>query len=235
MLKIYGQAGSINVRKVLWVCEELNLSYDREDWGGTYRPLSDPHFKALNSAGMIPVIDDDGVVVWESNTIVRYLAASRSRTDLLPTQPAARAHVEQWMDWQGGDLNNVVMAVANAEVTLQTAVALVGREQLVELVARQRLAGERVDHDLALRHLQLDQEVARERDAARGQPDLQGQLAAMPVDIDEELRYLKNTIREKARHAEPEVRGGPGCLNRFSASISGASVGVRLPSGVAAE
>jgi glutathione S-transferase len=106
MLKIYGQAGSINVRKVLWVCEELNLSYDREDWGGAYRPLSDPHFKALNSAGMIPVIDDDGVVVWESNTIVRYLAASRSRTDLLPTQPAARAHVEQWMDWQGSDFNN---------------------------------------------------------------------------------------------------------------------------------
>ncbi len=68
--------------------------------------LSDPHFKALNSAGMIPVIDDDGVVVWESNTIVRYLAASRGRTDLLPTQPAARAHVEQWMDWQGSDFNN---------------------------------------------------------------------------------------------------------------------------------
>jgi len=52
------------------------------------------------------VIDDDGVVVWESNTIVRYLAASRGRTDLLPTQPAARAHVEQWMDWQGSDFNN---------------------------------------------------------------------------------------------------------------------------------
>jgi len=106
MLKIYGHAGSINVRKVLWLCEELNLSYDREDWGGAYRTLSDPHFKALNSAGMIPVIDDDGVVVWESNTIVRYLAASRSRTDLLPTHPAARAHVEQWMDWQGSDFNN---------------------------------------------------------------------------------------------------------------------------------
>jgi glutathione S-transferase len=106
MLKIYGHAGSINVRKVLWVCEELSLSFDREDWGGAYRPLSDPQFKALNSAGMIPVIDDDGVVVWESNTIVRYLAASRGRTDLLPAQPAARAHVEQWMDWQGSDFNN---------------------------------------------------------------------------------------------------------------------------------
>ena len=55
---------------------------------------------------MIPVIDDGGVVIWESNTIVRYLAASRGRTDLLPAQPAARARVEQWMDWQGSDFNN---------------------------------------------------------------------------------------------------------------------------------
>jgi len=106
MLEIYGHAGSINVRKVLWVCEELALSFDREDWGGAYRPTSDPQFKALNSAGMIPVIIDDGVVIWESNTIVRYLAASRGRTDLLPIQPAERAHVEQWMDWQGSDFNN---------------------------------------------------------------------------------------------------------------------------------
>ena len=105
-LKIYGHAASINVRKVLWVCDELNLSFDREDWGGAHRPLTDPQFKALNSAGMIPVIDDDGVVIWESNTIVRYLASSRGRADLLPTQPAARAQVEQWMDWQGSDFNN---------------------------------------------------------------------------------------------------------------------------------
>jgi glutathione S-transferase len=55
---------------------------------------------------MIPVINDDGVVIWESNTIVRYLAASRGRTDLLPSQPAGRAHIEQWMDWQGSDFNN---------------------------------------------------------------------------------------------------------------------------------
>jgi glutathione S-transferase len=106
MLKIYGHAGSINVRKVLWVCEELGLSFDREDWGGEYRPTSDPQFQALNSAGMIPVIDDDGVIIWESNTIVRYLAASRGRVDLIPTQPAERARIEQWMDWQGSDFNN---------------------------------------------------------------------------------------------------------------------------------
>ena len=105
-MKIYGYGASINVRKVLWACEELDLPFVQEDWGGAYRPMSDPQFEALNSVGMVPVIDDDGVVVWESNTIVRYLAASRGRADLLPTQPAARARVEQWMDWQAGDFNN---------------------------------------------------------------------------------------------------------------------------------
>jgi len=105
-LKIYGYAESINVRKVLWTCEELGLAFEREDWGGKYRSTSDPEFRALNSAGMVPVIDDDGVVIWESNTIIRYLAASRGSTDLLPTQSAARARVEQWMDWQVSDFNN---------------------------------------------------------------------------------------------------------------------------------
>jgi glutathione S-transferase len=106
MLKIYGYAASINVRKVLWACDELQLSYEREDWGGRFRSTAEPAFRALNPVGMVPVIDDDGTVVWESNVIVRYLATSRGRTDLLPLEPARRAHVEQWMDWQASDFNN---------------------------------------------------------------------------------------------------------------------------------
>jgi glutathione S-transferase len=106
MLKIYGYAQSINVRKVLWACEELGLPFEREDWGGAFRSTSEAQFRALNPVGMVPVIDDDGTVVWESNVIVRYLATSRSRVDLLPSEPAARARVEQWMDWQASDFNN---------------------------------------------------------------------------------------------------------------------------------
>jgi glutathione S-transferase len=106
MLKIYGYLQSINVRKVLWACEELALPFEREDWGGSFRPTSEPQFRALNPGGMVPVIDDHGKVVWESNVIVRYLAASRRRVDLLPDEPAARARVEQWMDWQASDFNN---------------------------------------------------------------------------------------------------------------------------------
>ena len=106
MLKIYGYAESINVRKVLWTCDELSLPFERVDWGGRFRSTAEPEFRALNPVGMVPVIDDDGVVVWESNVIVRYLATRHGRADLLPADPAARAHVEQWMDWQASDFNN---------------------------------------------------------------------------------------------------------------------------------
>lgn len=106
MLRIYGYAGSINVRKVLWACVELDLAFEPEDWGGSHRPISEPLFRALNPVAMVPVIDDAGTIVWESNAIIRYLAASRDRYDLLPGDPAARARVEMWMDWQVSDFNN---------------------------------------------------------------------------------------------------------------------------------
>jgi glutathione S-transferase len=106
MLMIYGYAESINVRKVLWMCEELDLPFDREDWAGKFRSTAEPEFRALNPVGLVPVIDDGGTIVWESNVILRYLAVSRGRDDLLPREPAQRAHVEQWMDWQASDFNN---------------------------------------------------------------------------------------------------------------------------------
>ena len=106
MLRVYGYAASINVRKVLWMCEELGLPFERDDWAGGFRSTSEPTFRALNPVGMVPVIDDAGAIVWESNVILRYLASSRGRNDLLPAHPAQRAHIEQWMDWQASDFNN---------------------------------------------------------------------------------------------------------------------------------
>ena len=106
MLKILGKPISINVRKVLWLCEELALPYQLEPWGAGYRNPDTPEFLALNPNAMVPVIVDGDAVLWESNTICRYLAAKHDRDDLLPREPLARARVEQWMDWQGGDLNN---------------------------------------------------------------------------------------------------------------------------------
>lgn len=97
MLTIYGKSTSINVRKVLWTCAEIGLLYAHDE--------AAPRF-AANPNGLVPAIDDDGAVLWESNTICRYLASSRGRSDLLPAEPMARAHVEKWMDWQAQELNN---------------------------------------------------------------------------------------------------------------------------------
>jgi glutathione S-transferase len=99
MLKVYGRANSINVRKVLWMLGELGLPYEREDWGRGYRPTSDPVFRAINPVGVVPVIDDGGFRLRESNTIVRYLADKHGRADLYPKDVKQRATVESWMDW----------------------------------------------------------------------------------------------------------------------------------------
>lgn len=116
MLRLLGKAASINVRKVLWTCAELGLEPQREDWGSGFADTRSPEFLRLNPNGLVPVLVDEAgggaepeperFVLWESNSICRYLAGREGRTDLLPADPRARARVEQWMDWQAGELNN---------------------------------------------------------------------------------------------------------------------------------
>jgi len=106
MLQVLGRPTSINVRKVLWLCHELELPYQHTPWGVPELPLKSPEYLALNPNALVPVIRDGDFVLWESNTICRYLAGKHGRTDLLPTEPAARARVEQWMDWMATELNN---------------------------------------------------------------------------------------------------------------------------------
>jgi glutathione S-transferase len=105
MLEILGKASSINVRKVLWTCAELNLPFEREDWGAGFRSTQTPEFLALNPNGLVPVIRDADLVLWESNSIIRYLASRYDGTHLYPAGPLERARVDQWMDWQATDLN----------------------------------------------------------------------------------------------------------------------------------
>lgn len=116
MLTIYGHAGSINVRKVLWTCVELELPFRRIDWGGAARSVQDPDFLKLNPVGLIPVLEDGGEVIWESNSIVRYLARREGREDLLPREAMACAGVEKWMDWQASDFNNSWRTVFQATI-----------------------------------------------------------------------------------------------------------------------
>jgi glutathione S-transferase len=105
MLQILGRSSSINVRKVLWLCTELGLPYEQQMWGTGFQSTQAPEFLALNPNALVPVIRDGDFVLWESNTICRYLAGKHRRTDLLPDEPAARARVEQWMDWMATELN----------------------------------------------------------------------------------------------------------------------------------
>lgn len=106
MLRILGKASSINVRKVMWTCAELGLAFEREDWGAGFQSTDTPDFLALNPNGLVPVLVDGDVVLWESNTICRYLAGRHGGAALLPLDPVSRARVEQWMDWQATELNN---------------------------------------------------------------------------------------------------------------------------------
>jgi glutathione S-transferase len=106
LLEVLGRAGSLNVRKVLWTCAEIGRPYRLTEWGAGTLSLQDPAFLALNPNALVPVIRDGDFVLWESNTICRYLAAQAGRADLLPAEPAARAQVEKWMDWQATELNN---------------------------------------------------------------------------------------------------------------------------------
>src|SRR5262245_13532019 len=123
MLKVYGRANSINVRKVLWMLGELNLPYQREDWGRGYRSTSDPVFRAINPVGVVPVIDDDGFRLRESNTIVRYLAEKHGRADLYPKDLEQRATTETWMDWASTDFYQGARTMCHALVVKHLALA----------------------------------------------------------------------------------------------------------------
>ncbi|MBH3121273.1 glutathione S-transferase family protein [Serratia ureilytica] len=133
MLKLLGKASSINVRKVLWTSHELGLMLEREDWGSGFRSTQEPEFLALNPNGLVPVLIDGARVLWESNTICRYLAGREGRRDLLPQEPGARAAVEMWMDWQATDLNGawryVFMSRVRGHADYQDAASLAAAER----------------------------------------------------------------------------------------------------------
>jgi glutathione S-transferase len=100
MLKIWGRASSSNVQKVLWCCAELDIPFERVDLGGPFGGNRDAEYLKMNPNGLVPTVIDGDLVMWESNTICRYLAATRGGERLYPKDPAGRTHVERWMDWQ---------------------------------------------------------------------------------------------------------------------------------------
>lgn len=99
MLKIWGRVNSVNVKKAMWCVAELGLAHERVDAGMQYGVVNSPEYRKINPTGLVPTIDDDGFTLWESHTIVRYLAAKHSAGKLWPTDLKARADAERWMDW----------------------------------------------------------------------------------------------------------------------------------------
>jgi glutathione S-transferase len=102
-LKVLGRTTSINVRKVTWLLDELGVGYEREDWGLPLRDPKNPAFLTLNPNAQVPVLIEGDFVLWESNAIIRYLAAQHEQ--FLPTDLEGRALVDQWLYWQLGELN----------------------------------------------------------------------------------------------------------------------------------
>jgi glutathione S-transferase len=103
MLKVWGRRSSFNLQKVMWLVGEMALTHEHIPAGGSFGGLDDPAFLAMNPHGRVPVIDDDGIVVWESQTILRYLAARYGR-GFWSVDPAERSEVERCMDWSQSTL-----------------------------------------------------------------------------------------------------------------------------------
>ena len=99
MLKIWGRLNSVNVKKAMWAVEELGLKYERIDAGLHFGVTKTPEYRRMNPNSLVPTIDDDGFVLWESHSIVRYLAAKHGAGTLCPTDLRVRADAERWMDW----------------------------------------------------------------------------------------------------------------------------------------
>lgn len=98
-IKLFGRSTSYNVQKALWLLEELELQYEHIQCGGKYGGLDNDEFAAMNPMQKVPVVSDGDDVIWESNTILRYLASKYGDNHWIPTDPYQRSLCERWMDW----------------------------------------------------------------------------------------------------------------------------------------
>jgi glutathione S-transferase len=99
MLKVWGRASSFNAQKVLWLLDELCLSYEHIPAGGSFGRLDEPAFREMNPHGRVPVLEDDGLAIWESHAILRYLAAKYGADRFWSDDAGTRSLADRWMDW----------------------------------------------------------------------------------------------------------------------------------------
>lgn len=111
MLRIWGRRNSLNVQKVMWLVGELGLAHEHVEAGGPFGRLDEPGFLAMNPHGRVPVLEAEGAAIWESHTILRYLAARHGGARFWPADPLARSRTDRWMDWALASLQPAFMAV----------------------------------------------------------------------------------------------------------------------------
>lgn len=111
MLKILGRTTSSNVQKVLWLCDEVGIDYERTDIGGPFGGNDQPEYLAMNPNGRVPTVIDGDFILWESNAIVRYLAAKYAAGSWYPDDLQKRARCDQWMDWTVSTLSGAHVPV----------------------------------------------------------------------------------------------------------------------------
>ena len=111
MIELWGRASSSNVQKVLWCCDELGVEYRRYDVGREFGGNKTAEYLRMNPTGLVPTIRDDDLEIWESNTIMRYLATRYGGDLMYPAEIAARSHVDRWLDWEVGTLAPTIFPV----------------------------------------------------------------------------------------------------------------------------
>lgn len=157
LLTVWGRRNAFNVQKVLWLVDELGLEHRHIDAGGSFGGLDTPEFLALNPNGRVPVIRDGDAVVWESHSILRYLAARHAAGRFWPEDPAERSYADRWTDWTLASLQPAFLGLfwdyyRTPEDQRNPALVEAGREktnQLFRLLdrhldGRSYLAGDRI-------------------------------------------------------------------------------------------
>ncbi len=111
MIRLWGRTNSMNVQKVLWTLDELGLRYERLDAGMQFGINNTPDYLQKNPNGKVPLLEDDGYAIWESQAICRYLCNQYQGSQLYPLDAQARGQVDQWLDWANSGVNNSLSVV----------------------------------------------------------------------------------------------------------------------------
>jgi glutathione S-transferase len=131
-IKVWGRVTSSNVKKVLWLADELKLAVEQTDVGGKHGGVDTPEYRALNPNGRIPTIEDDDFVLWESNAIIRYLCEKYGGEAFYPGDARQRADINRWLDWSLSILSPIDSKIFIA--TIRTPEAKQNKVELAKMV-----------------------------------------------------------------------------------------------------